>query len=103
VNLSDTASLDKAILESMASGCVPVCRNRSFVAIAEEEGLVGLVPGAGPAAVAEALRRALELPDPEQEVLRERLRAIVVRDHSLKGLIERVVGLLFEISPRGRT
>jgi glycosyltransferase involved in cell wall biosynthesis len=102
VNLSDTASLDKAILESMASGCIPVCRNRSFAAIAEQEGLIELVPGGGPAAVAESLRRALELPDREQEALRRRLRALVVRDHSLKRLIERVVGLLLELSRRGR-
>ena len=58
LNLSETGAIDKAILESMASGCVPVSRNASYAAIARDNGLDWLVPGAGcqPSPIASSAR-----------------------------------------------
>lgn len=98
VNLSETGSLDKAILESMASGCIPISRNESFATLARSHGLEQLVPGPGPAAAAACLERALALSEDEKVVLRSRLREIVVREHSLDSLADRIVEHLRAIS-----
>ena len=90
VNVSETESLDKAILESMASGSIPVSRNRSFAAIARDEDLDFLVPPQGAKGVADCLRDLLARPKVEHDVLRQRLRAIVREDHSLDSLMDEV-------------
>ncbi len=86
LNLGSTGSLDKAILESMASGCIPVSRNDAFVELATANGLQELTVGAGVAQVADALVRVGSLAPAERALLRSRLRAIVERDHSLERL-----------------
>jgi glycosyltransferase involved in cell wall biosynthesis len=98
LNVSETGSLDKAILESMASGCIPISRNRSFTGIARAEGLDFLVPPPGPEGVAECLREVLALPTAEKDALRHRLREIVVRNHSLNALMDEITRHLEEIS-----
>lgn len=100
LNLSDTGSLDKAILEAMASGSIPISRNESFVALAREQGLELLVPGPGPAGAGEALARVSVMPAPEQEALRARLREIVQRDHSLSSLADAIVDELQRLAGR---
>jgi glycosyltransferase involved in cell wall biosynthesis len=103
VNVSETGSLDKAILEAMASGCIPVSRNRSFAAIARQEGLDWLVPADGAEALAACIQRVLELPKSERDPLRARLRSIVVRDHSLETLSKQIGRHLEElVSARNR-
>jgi glycosyltransferase involved in cell wall biosynthesis len=103
LNLSETGSLDKAILESMASGCVPISRNASFRELAHEHGLGSLVPRAGPDGLAESIVRALELSPAERADLVRRLRRIVEQEHSLSLLTDRLIGHLAELSraPRG--
>lgn len=100
VNVSETGSLDKAILEAMASGCIPISRNRSFAAIAREEGLDWLVPAEGSDALAGSIRHVLDLPESEREPLRSRLRSIVIRDHSLAALSEQIARHLRELAAR---
>jgi glycosyltransferase involved in cell wall biosynthesis len=105
VNVSETGSLDKAILEAMASGCIPVSRNRSFAQLARAEGFERLVPDAGPEALARCIKGVLDLRDHEQEALRARLRSVVVRNHSLDALSEQIAAHLrdlAELRPRGR-
>jgi glycosyltransferase involved in cell wall biosynthesis len=82
VNLCDSA-LDKAILESMASGCLPISRNSAFKEIASTNGLRDLVPEAGPEGFADCLLRVISLSASEKQALRQRLRDITVSDHSL--------------------
>jgi glycosyltransferase involved in cell wall biosynthesis len=98
VNVSETGSLDKAILEAMASGCIPVSRNRSFAVIAREEGLGWLVPAEGSDALAAYIRQVLDLPEGERESLRSQLRSIVVLNHSLDVLSDRIAGHLRELA-----
>jgi glycosyltransferase involved in cell wall biosynthesis len=94
INLSGSGSLDKAILESMASGCIPICRNDAFRALAAEHGLSRLVPGDGAAAVAECMLSVIRQPEPDRRALRTQLRRIVVEHHSLDTLAAEVVGHL---------
>jgi glycosyltransferase involved in cell wall biosynthesis len=98
VNVSETGSLDKAILEGMASGCIPVSRNRSFAAIARDKGLDWLVPADGPDALAGCIQRVIELPESARESLRSHLREIVLRDHSLVALSQQVARHLRELA-----
>ncbi len=100
LNLSETGAIDKAILESMASGCIPVSRNSSFRDIAGENGLEWLVPGPGPREVAERLADVLRRPKDERAALAGRMREIVAADHSLDRLSEVIVGHLRELSER---
>jgi glycosyltransferase involved in cell wall biosynthesis len=97
VNASETDSLDKAILESMASGCIPISRNRSFARIAQTEGLDFLVPAPGPEGIAERLAEVVALSATERVRLRRRLRELVVRDHSLDALMDKIRRHLEEI------
>jgi glycosyltransferase involved in cell wall biosynthesis len=97
VNLCESA-LDKAILESMASGCIPICRNGAFRTLAEENGFLDLVPGWGADSVAICIRRALEMPASAKRELRDRLRQVVVDDHSLAALSETVAARLRRLS-----
>ena len=98
LNLSETRSMDKAILESMASGCVPISRNESFRQLAEEHGLQSLVPGAGPEALASSMVRALGLSTAERSELVRRLRGIVEQEHSLDSLADKLMGHLGELA-----
>lgn len=103
INLSDSGSLDKAILESMASGCIPICRNDAFRALAVEHGVSKLVPGEGAGAVAECVLSVLQQPEAEKAALRTQLRRIVVEHHSLETLAAEVVRQLGELSRSGRS
>jgi len=100
LNVSETGSLDKAILESMASGCIPISRNRSFTGIASAEGFDFLVPSPGPEGIAECLRELLALPAAEKDALRRRLREVVVKGHSLNALMDEVTRHLEELASR---
>lgn len=100
LNASETGSLDKAILESMASGCIPISRNRSFAGIARAEGLDFLVPSPGPEGVADCLREVLAFAAADKDILRRRLREIVVKSHSLNALMDEITRHLEEIAFR---
>jgi glycosyltransferase involved in cell wall biosynthesis len=98
LHLSETNSMDKAILESMASGCVPISRNASFRELAQEHGLQSLVPDAGPEALGRSMVQALGLPAAERDRLVRRLRGIVEQEHSLDSLADKLMGHLRELA-----
>lgn len=107
LNLSENRSIDKAILESMASGCIPVSRNESFQALAAKEGLQELVPGPGADGVADCLARMFGRSLSDREALVARLRRIVTREHCLGSLADTLLIHLGELAgrnipPRGR-
>jgi glycosyltransferase involved in cell wall biosynthesis len=103
LNLSETGSIDKAILESMASGCIPVSRNSSFEAIARGNDLDWLVPGEGADRVAGRIVGVLARPRGERAALGSRLRNIVAEQHSLDRLSDSIMDHLGQLAaPRGR-
>jgi glycosyltransferase involved in cell wall biosynthesis len=104
LNLGRSGSLDKAILEAIACGCIPICDNDAFVPIARSHGWERLVPEAT-GDVAAALMRTLAMPTERKSKLRSEMREFVVKEHSLNRLADRIVGHLDEMlsHPEGRT
>lgn len=100
LNLSTTGSLDKAILEAMASGCIPVSRNEAFSRIAGEHGVRHLVPGTGVDDAARVVDEILAMPSDERNLLQRRLRTIVVEEHSLAKLTRAVNTELRDLASR---
>ena len=88
VNLSGTGSLDKAGLEAMACGLPVITSNAAFRPLLPS-GLV--IPANHPQALADALARVAGWDEPRRRALGERLRAAVVRDHSLPALGQKIV------------
>jgi glycosyltransferase involved in cell wall biosynthesis len=97
LNLSDTA-MDKAILEAMASGCVPISRNPAFQELADAHGLHWLVPGAGAARLADCIVGALDRTQADRPAVVALLRRIVTEEHSLDTLADRVTSHLHELA-----
>lgn len=94
INLGTTGSLDKAIVEAMASGCPVISCNDAFRAIAEAEGFANCVVGNTP----EALRLALDdfdaMNDDQRQFLAAVQSGVARRDHTLDGLVERLAAIL---------
>jgi glycosyltransferase involved in cell wall biosynthesis len=100
VNLSDTDSVDKAALEAMACGVPVVVSNRSFAPILGPVDGRLLVPKGDAALLAGQLARLAAAAPTERAALGERLRAVVVRDHSLDRLADLLVTDVFRRSRR---
>ncbi len=97
VNLMES-SLDKSILEAIASGCVPVSRNAGFRELARDQGLEQLIPDSGPEGLARAIADVLELPADERQRISARLRRAVEEQHSLSSLTNRLMGHIEELA-----
>ncbi|OGL77182.1 hypothetical protein A3J43_00150 [Candidatus Uhrbacteria bacterium RIFCSPHIGHO2_12_FULL_54_23] len=93
VNVSDTGSMDKAVLEACACGVPVVTSNEAFK---EFLGAVDshLYTEKRPAAVAAALERIIAMPLAARHQLGGILRAAVVRDHDLKRLVAKVLDVI---------
>jgi glycosyltransferase involved in cell wall biosynthesis len=91
-------ALDKAILEGMASGCLPISRNAGFAALANANALAQLAPAPGAEGLAECLRTALALDRSERDAAVAKLRGVVVEQHSLTTLMDRIVEVLAEVA-----
>lgn len=78
-------SLDKALLEAMACGCMVVSCAEAVRDVLPKE----CISTAG--GMAERVKTLIALPTHEQEALRKRLREVIVRHHSLQRLIRRLV------------
>lgn len=83
VNLSDTGSVDKAVLEAMSTGCSVITSNEAFLDMLPHESLIREL---SPQRVMEAILRVWYESRP-----REDLRAVVAAHHSLDRLITRIV------------
>lgn len=91
VNTSQTGSVDKAVLEAMACGLPVISANEAFQPILREWGDLLLMPPDAPDALAERLRRLMQMPPEARRELGCALREIVVRDHSLEQLVGRLM------------
>jgi glycosyltransferase involved in cell wall biosynthesis len=96
VNLCPTGGVDKAVLEGMACGVPTVARNRTFEAIFGEDADLLLCDSLDARELAGRLGRVLSLPDEEWLAMGARLRARVLADHDLNGLMDRLVAVLEE-------
>ncbi|MEK7584311.1 MAG: glycosyltransferase family 4 protein, partial [Patescibacteria group bacterium] len=88
LNLSTTGSLDKAVLEAMACGSLVLTSNDAFVKLLPPESFIS---DAGPASIAHAIDALLKRSDDSQVRSRETARSLVVREHSLDGLVTKII------------
>lgn len=102
VNLSATGSLDKAIVEAMASGCPVFSSNDAFGVIAREAGFANCIVSRN----AEGFKAGLEyfsaLDSNARDLIAERQSEIALRNHTLDGLMDRLhVNILKCVSKAG--
>jgi len=90
VNLSQTGSVDKAVLEAMACGCVAVTSNEAFFKMLQGYSQICLV-ARNSRELAERILWLKKLEPADRAVITEKLRAIVVKDHSLDNLAATIV------------
>jgi glycosyltransferase involved in cell wall biosynthesis len=101
LNLSRGA-MDKAILESMAAGCVAVSRNPAFASLADAHDLRWLVPAPGSRGLADRIAAVLARDPTELQAVSARLRRIVAEEHSLARLSDRLVAHLTDLAASSR-
>ncbi|MAF13919.1 MAG: hypothetical protein CMI53_03430 [Parcubacteria group bacterium] len=87
INLSGTGSIDKAVLEAMASGTLVLTSNEAFKNILPLE---LMVEQNNPKALAESIRSLFDLKDKAIQ-LRKQLRQEVVDNHNLDNLVKKIV------------
>ena len=86
ISASTTGSLDKVMLEAMASGVIPITSNRAFERALSSQ---GLYVSAGPEEFFDILV-SLWNDAPRRKQLRTALRNEVVSKHSLRSLVEKI-------------
>lgn len=89
VNLSGTGSIDKAILEAMATGLLVLTSNEAHHALLSFDNR--LLTDNNPEHIADAVEKILSA---DMVSLRQSLRGLVVKDHSLPHTIADIVRLL---------
>ncbi len=91
INMSGTGSVDKAVLEAMACGCIPITGNIAFSEILPLE---LLTERDNPQKLAEKIKYVLALSAEEKSELIKKLRDIIENDYDLKKLIEKIIKML---------
>ncbi len=102
VNLARTGSADKVVLEAMSCARVPLVCNRTFVPTLGEDAERCLFRERDPGDLARQILRWAAASPEERQAVGQRLRAAVVREHSLSGLAERLVRLFREVIAEAR-
>lgn len=94
INLSETGSLDKAIVESMASGCPVISSNDSFKAIASKFGFLCCVVDLSIDDIHDKLSviEAMDIQEFNELVNKQ---YIATKGHTLDGLINRLVKVIY--------
>lgn len=88
INLSGTASIDKAVLEAMACGCMALTSNSAFRSLLPER---LIIPKNNPRELASRILLLSRLMAQERETIQRRLREIVVQNHNLENLIKKIM------------
>lgn len=88
VNLSDTGSLDKAVLEAMACGALVLTSNEAFKSILPSE---LMVEKNKPEALAQKILEVINFDKEKNTSLKNKLRQIVVEDHNLDNLVKKII------------
>lgn len=92
VHASRTGSLDKALVEAMASYLIPISSNKSFCAIMQLLGLNKLTFSQGNSKeLAERVEHIVLMSEHEKEQIRLRLRDHAVTNHNLTNLADKIV------------
>lgn len=98
VSMSETGSLDKAVLDAMAAGVIPVLAGETFKVVLGELS-DQLVSPLDINDFASKIRSVLQLAESQKESLRQRLRQIVEENYALDKLMQKIVSHLNHVAP----
>jgi len=90
-NMTRRHSLDKATLEAMACGCLVLTTNEAFAPTLRGHAELMVKPDTSSNTLAAAIEHLAGLPEESRTDLGAALREIVVRDHSLDRMMDRIV------------
>ena len=90
VSLSQTGSLDKAVLEAMACECPIITSNESFTSLLQPFADLCLVKPHEPAELASKIEAMMKLNLSDRRALGANLRQLVVEKHDLTQLVEQI-------------
>ncbi|MBI1755191.1 glycosyltransferase [Candidatus Azambacteria bacterium] len=99
VNMGHTGSLDKAVLEAMASGLPVLTCNEAFSGVLGAHRDLLMYPKRDASALAQNIKRIARLGSKERQAVTSDLRAIIECSHSKKDLIKKIVEGLFGGEP----
>jgi len=88
INLSQTGSVDKAVLEAMACERIILTSNEAFTDIIDKD---LIVKKKNPEHLAEKIKWVKDLPKEEKEKVGKELRNIVVNNHNLNNLVVKII------------
>ncbi|TSC74734.1 MAG: hypothetical protein G01um101444_169 [Parcubacteria group bacterium Gr01-1014_44] len=94
VNMGHTGSLDKTVLEAMACGLPILTCNEAYEKVLGEYGELLMYPKKDFIELAKKIGSMINVGIDERVRIGQDLRAIVVRDHNLPGLINKIAGVL---------
>lgn len=89
INLSDTGSVDKTVLEAMACGCLVITSNEAFFDILPSE---FLIEKNQPEKMAQKIKYIMDMSYKEKEEIGAKFREKVKQDHNLDLLVLKIVG-----------
>jgi glycosyltransferase involved in cell wall biosynthesis len=90
INLSGTGSMDKAVLEAMAAGCLILTSNEAFFGVLQKR---FIVQQNNQKDLAEKITALLRAPHSEIRKEKERLRSFVEREHNLDATVQKIMDL----------
>lgn len=94
VSLGTTGSLDKAIVEAMASGCPVLSCNDAFAELAAAGGFANCVIGNDERAIRVGLADYLRFDQHQRDQMAERQAHVANSDHGLDGLVDKLSSIL---------
>lgn len=102
VSLGTTGSLDKAIVEAMASGCPVLSCNDAFAELATVNGFVECIIGNNEREICIGLTEYLRLNQNRRDQIAKSQGDVAKRDHGLNDLIDKLSSTLYSVA-EGRT
>jgi len=91
VNASHTGSVDKVVLEAMASGAIPLTCNESFIPLFSDMAGQLVFNKKDPADLAKKIEYLLKMDKTEKADLVQKLRKIVEEEHNLNSLMDKII------------
>lgn len=90
INLSQTGSLDKAVLEAMAAEVIVLTSNPAFKNLLPPD---LIATNDHPQKLSQQIQKIIDLNEEQKIKLKHQLRQLVVEQHNLNNLVKKIVGL----------
>jgi len=89
INLSQTGSIDKAVLEAMACQTLVLTSNDAFIDVLKDKRL--MFENKNPQDLGKKIIDLMNLSQQEKEEIGQQLREIVVKNHNLDSLVDKII------------